>query len=78
MEQFTVQLAPLLPAHAGMIPRSSTAQLRHCSAPRTRGDDPGSNTEVADNTPAPRTRGDDPVALAPAVEARLCSPHTRG
>ncbi len=68
----------LLPAPAGMVPRTAARRPSTRSAPRTRGDGPSS---AASATPAtncsPHPRGW-PRSVEARPPAAICSPHLRG
>ena len=69
---------PVLPAHAGMVPRLPAGDLRQVCAPRARGDGPNQNKPKGGTAwCSPRTRGWSPDG----AERRAflwCSPRTRG
>ncbi|QEU96425.1 hypothetical protein CP970_40690 [Streptomyces kanamyceticus] len=69
--------AHLLPAYAGMTPRSLTRCFVRNAAPRARRDDPTTRSSPKSGCAAPRTRGDGPDEAAMQVIHMPCSPRTR-
>ena len=67
---------PLLPAHAGMVPRPPGRRWQALSAPRARGDGPGGVGEAAARDHcSPRTRGWSQEQVGRLIETQLLPAH---
>ena len=73
-----VELELVLPAQAGVVPRSRQADPKRASAPRSGGGGPWIWPAGCSRSSAPRSGGGGPHAAIRAMHFRMCSPLRRG